>query len=220
MKVDQRKSTGICIGVPHAGRALTIEWVFALLAQTFPIGMRREYDSIKGEAVAVARNSIAEMALLNNCKYLWFVDDDTIPPVDACRNLIYQLEQADDKVMAIGGIYTTKTEPSEPLIFMRLGDGPYWKWKVGEIFPCLVIGAGCMLIKTEVFQYLEKPWFKTTEGFCKDETEDAYFCQKVNDAGFVILAHGGVLCGHIDAEAGKIYNLPAGCYPLQPTIKG
>src|ERR1700739_395998 len=148
MTVDQSKPHGIAIGIPYAGRLLTMEWVFAILVQTSPMGMKREYDSVKGEEVDTARNMIAEMALKNNNKYLWFVDDDTVPPVDACRNLVYKLEQQDNKVMAIGGVYCTRTSPPEPVLINEIGGGPFWKWKVGEVFPCLIVGTGCMVIKT------------------------------------------------------------------------
>jgi hypothetical protein len=46
-------------------------------------------------------------------------------------------------------------------------------------------------------------------------TDDIYFCQKVKAAGFNILAHGGVLCGHYDVKTNKIFTLPEDSYPMK-----
>ncbi len=125
--------------------------------------------------------------------------------------------------MVIGGIYCTKTDPPEPIVFKELGAGPFYNWKVGDVFECKGLGAGCMLIKTEVFKHISKPWFLEPDEIFVDAkdgvarnvgTDDLYFCQKVTEAGFKIMAHGGVLPVHIDID-GRMYTLPIDSYPCQ-----
>ncbi len=85
-----------------------------------------------------------------------------------------------------------------------------------------------MLIRTEVFRHLEKPYFKTVEEYvevdgnigCQKMTDDIYFCQKVKQAGFKILAHGGVLCGHYDVKKDKIFTMPDDACPVRGLKQG
>ena len=89
------------------------------------------------------------------------------------------------------------------------------------------IATGCMMIKTEVFQHLEKPYFKTVdeepdaEVILKLVTDDLYFCKKVTDAGFKILADGAILCTHWDyrTDPPTPYQLPPDSYPLKEESK-
>jgi hypothetical protein len=225
-------STHVVICIPSSGRVVPLEQVLAISMQAWPANCGVGWDVVCGRPVDEARNHIVESALAYNPKYLWFVDDDTVPPTDAARKLMYVLEQSEangTKAMVASGIYTYKREPAEPLVFANLNEGPYWKWKAelrddahnvvqkGDVFPVWGVGAGCMMIRAEVFKHLEKPYFKTTA----DENgarggEDLYFCDKVNGAGFKVLAHGGVLCRHWDMGEMKVYTLPEDSYPMQP----
>lgn len=197
---------GMVLGLPFCGRPVQPEWAISYASLNFPANMNLTVSAIKGIAVDEARCRIAEHAINLGAKYLFFLDDDTAPPYFAVRRLVYALEQADDKTMIAAGIYANKhTYPSEPMVFMHDGDGPFWKWKYGQVFECGSIGTGCMLIKTEVFKHLEKPWFRTINECSEDSnirkiemTDDLYFCKKVRDAGFKILADGGVVCVHWD----------------------
>ena len=142
------------------------------------------------------------------------------------------LETSD--AVAAGGIYTTRTEAPEPVLYMTPGGGSHWNWKVGEVFPCWSIGFGCLMIKTSVFQSLPKPWFKTLDTL--DEvrqfpelfpqalerdwkrcgvTSDIFFFTKLAQFGYKVLAHGGVLPKHWDVAKNKAHSLPENSYPMQ-----
>jgi hypothetical protein len=176
------------------------------------------------------REKLVERALELDCTHLFFIDDDTIIPHYGIQKLHYALENNPD-AMICGGIYTTKTVPPEPMVYKTQGAGGYWRWKEGEVFECDGIATGAMLIKTEVFKHLERPWFK--EGLEAPEhqttlltsgkevpivrdyyTDDMYFCYKVRQAGHKILAHGGVLPVHLGQD-GTVYSLPADSYPMR-----
>ena len=220
------------IGVPFT-RHVMPEWAMSLATQGYPIGTNLTYFTTKGVEVADARNQMVEKALEFGTRYLWFVDDDTAPPVFAARKLIYELEQQGPpfgKAMIAAGIYCSKEDPPYPIVFKgELGQGAYWGWKAptkdteGDVFECSGIGTGCMMIRMELFKHLEKPYFKTvdldpvdTKVFKEQQTDDLYFCDKVTKAGFKILAHGGVLPLHWDEKTDRPFFLPQNSYPMKP----
>lgn len=225
---------GIFTGIASSGRPVDIRWSLSLagLVSNVPVGMNSTWMLEVGLDRARNREVLAEKALQAGARYLFFLDDDTVCPNITFKYLIYEMEK-DPKIMVAGGIYCTKEALPSPLVFKKIGDGSFWKWKVGEVFDCEGLGTGCMMIKTEVFEHLPKPWFlephETPQGEAQDiggekvpvshrsGTEDLYFCQKVINAGFRIVAHGGILPLHID-QRGIVYGLPQDSYPMQKEL--
>lgn len=180
-----------------------------------------------------ANNEMVEDALRLDAEYILFIDDDTQPPPSVILDLMRVLEQSDPDVMACGGIYTTKTTPPEPLVYMGPGEGSHWRWKVGEVFPCWAVGNGCLMVRCEAFRMMPKPWFKiitTLEGLKEHRdlfpevdsnppatveiSTDIFFFTRLAQAGFRTMAHGGVLPLHWGAD-GNSYWIPADSYPCQ-----
>jgi hypothetical protein len=219
----------IAIGVASSGRPVDLRWSLSLPQLAPPVGMSVIWLAKKSLDRAANREIIAEAAINMKAPLLFFLDDDTICPNFTLRYLHDAIER-DPSTMVCGGIYCSKTDPPAPLVFKVIGGGPFYRWKVGEVFECAGLGAGAMLIKTEVFSRLQKPWFKEPDETSADETivlggtsvtrarlsgtDDLYFCKKVTDAGFKIMAHGGVLPVHLDQD-GKMYTLPMDSYPCQ-----
>lgn len=159
--------------------------------------------------------------------YVWFVDDDVIVPPQTLLELIDKLtqirasealEHGEPKTVAIGGIYCTKSDTNPtPVAYRKISGGPSWDWKCGDIFNVEGIGTGCLLIHTDIFSKIDKPWFRTVNEEISDDegrlgrafiTDDLFFCQKVLKAGYNIVAHGGILCAHYDYKTRKYYGLP------------
>lgn len=219
-------SVGLAIGLPFAGRPVSPEWAVSLAGQNYPLNVRRMMSALKGEEIGKARNTIAHDSVKRRAKYLWFLDDDVAVPFHAVRSLMFTLENADAETMVAAGIYCAKTFPTEPIVYRGNGDGAFWKWKAGDIFECSGIGTGCMVIKTELFNHLPEPWFKTVDESGTPEvpvlqtTDDMYFCDQVINAGFKILADTNVMCVHWGWNETKNdfvpYMLPGDCYPMRP----
>lgn len=219
-------SVGLAIGLPFCGRPIAPEWAISFSSQNYPMNIRRALSCLKGEEIGKARQQMAELAVEKRAKYLWFLDDDVAPPFHAIRSLITTLENSDKNTMVAAGIYCAKTWPTEPVVYRGNGIGAFWNFKAGDVFECTGIGTGCMVIKTELFQHLEKPWFKTVdEGGTPEqpilqETDDLYFCDRVIEAGFTILADASVMCVHWGWDEVKkdfiAYMLPAESYPMRP----
>ena len=182
----------------------------------------------------LAREELAEDSVKAGSKFMLFLDDDVTVPPAITRKLLYAFSNAPDDVMVIGGIYCTKTDPPIPLVFQKAMEGPYYKWKLGEVFECEIVATGMMMIRTEVFQHLSKPWFKDVDGveegrkynligadYLGDNfsiNDDGFFCHKVREAGFKVMAHGGVLGMHWD-DNGGIYMLPDDAYPIMAEMR-
>lgn len=222
-------SIGLAIGLPFCGRPISPEWAISFASQNYPLNTRRFHSALKGEEIGKARNLIARQALEKRSKYLWFLDDDVAPPFHAIRQLITTLENSDDSVMIAAGIYCAKTWPTEPVVYRGNGAGAFWKWKVGDIFECTGIGTGCMVIKAERLLSIPEPWFKTIDEHgtpeepVRQETDDMYFCDKVIDAGYKILADTNVQCVHWGWNEEKKdfvgYLLPEDTYPMRPVTE-
>ncbi len=215
---NQKDRRGLAIGILNRGHMIapgkavgspvTLEWALCYAAQSFPSNLNRQVIiDISPSPRDAKRNSMAKKAIDGNFKYLWFLDDDVAVPPFACRKLIYELSRAPDDVMVAAGIYGTKENPSEPTIYDGNNNGAYMKWNRDEIIdiPDLRVATGCMVIKVELFEHLEEPFFKDVDDMELDgvhcstvQTDDLYFCDKVRAAGFRCIADASILGIHWD----------------------
>ncbi len=187
--------THLVTAIPACGRMTTIRWGINLCMQYYPLSMAQNCMSVKGAEAGEARNQIVKQAQRLGSKLLYMIDDDVLPPTYAAQKLLFSMLNKPD-VMAAAGIVYTKSEIPYPLVFNNEGEGPYLNWKPGKTFEVPgFISTGCMLVKMEVFDKLEYPWFKSLD-YPDKMTEDVYFCWKLMQAGYKILGHGGVICGH------------------------
>jgi hypothetical protein len=212
---------GVLIGLACSGRLIPPELVVSMMMQRCPTHFSEGYLLVKGKPVEEARNLLAQKALEMNAKYLFFIDDDTIAPPNSLQRLIYVLDNAPD-IAAIGGVYCTKADVPAPVVFRGMGKGSFWNWKKGDIFEVTGIGAGCLLIRTEIFHKLTYPWFKFDTELSYDHgkpsssvSEDIYFCNAVRAAGYKVFAHGGILCDHYDPKTNKMVRMPEDSYPMR-----
>ena len=223
MKKLNNLGPGLILGIPTLGRPIPLDWALAFKALSPPINYNVNFNIVYGNQVADARNSIAKAALEANAKYLFFLGDDVVCPAHTLRQLIYRMEQ-DDNIGMVGGVYSTKCDPSAPLVFKGNGQGSYWDWKIGEFFEVTGLGMDCNLIRVSVFEKLSEPWFKTVDedqfldGVNKAEqwTEDLYFCNKLlKETNYKIYCDGSIICDHWDVYANKRYRMPHDSLPMR-----
>jgi hypothetical protein len=214
----------LLFAVPLTGRPIPPDVMFAFHSMACPMNYNFMVHQIRGKPVDEARNEYAEVALANDCKYIFFWDEDVACPPHSIPELVYKMEHHPEAA-AIGGIYCLKRDPPEPLVFRGNGNGPFWDWKAGEFFEVSGIGMGCTLVRTEVFKDLKKPWFKTEFNYTKmldgypgleSWTEDLWFCQRVTDTGkWKVYADASLLCAHYDMTTCKPYTLPPDSKPVR-----
>lgn len=242
MNQKHDKFKGVAVVIPNDGRRTSIEWSMALALLAYPVGMNHTFivghaskemkDAAAHEGKASTRDKqremIAEKVDQMGAEYMMCLDDDTIPPPSAITDLFYVMMQH-PKAAIVGGIYCTKEQIPQPLVWKEIGGGPYWDWTVGDVFPCAGLGTGCMLIRMSVLKNIPKPWFLDTSDsdvsrvddfngvpirvHGSSGTDDLWFCQKVLDAGYEIWAHGGIIPVHEDQD-GNYYMLPKDSGPM------
>jgi GT2 family glycosyltransferase len=95
----------------------------------------------------------------------------------------------------------------------RTGKSLTWRDKKGNV---ILTGLGCMLVKREVFEKMEAPYFRRAiieiqeDGSFKERvgaktdssygTQDVYFCMKIREAGYEIDLLPNAKVGHMMVE--------------------
>lgn len=229
-----KRKMGIAVVIPSGGRPVPIEMLGAVMALSYPVGFNRSLFISKknpdDETMTrdQQRETLAEKAIAVGAEFMMCFDDDTAPPAHAIQSLWYVLSQ-NPKAAICGGIYCTRTPIPAPIVFMEYGAGPFWGWTLGDVFKCKGVGTGCMMVRLSALKTIPRPWFKDfstcTPGVKEtigeveltiagdSGTDDMYLCNKIIEAGYDVIAHGGVLPTHF-GEDGTAYLLPNDSYPV------
>lgn len=157
--VNKRRSQNrIMVGVPMTG-VVRAEWMLARYGQVIPCNWSQvdcihwidQYSPIRF-SVADARNMISTRAVEEKFEWLFFIDHDVVlPPTTVLRLNDIMLE---NKVPIFGGLYFTRSVPSEPLIYRGRGNSYYKDWNLGDKVWVDGMGMGCTLINVSVLKAL------------------------------------------------------------------
>ena len=164
------------------------------------------YSIASSTFIDSARNNIAGRATeksIETCArppdyFLWIDEDMVVPP-----ELFMKLRAHDKDIVSAN--YVRKSgfgwcfEPAE--------EYKDWESKPGGLIECDYIGFGAVLVKGEVFEKLEYPWFKVERDWkvidgkreYMEVGEDVYFCRKAREAGFSTWVDTGLEVGHMGA---------------------
>lgn len=151
-------------------------------------------------AVAVTRNKAVARAFGMKCSHLFFVDNDTIVPENALRELL-----------GMGVPIATGCTPTIPhhesglphlnVAKTETNGNPDWEvdWFKG-VTDVRYCGASCLLVEMEVFENIGFPWFRHGEYYDGRKylyrSEDIEFCDRVRKVGYGIAANGDVRTQH------------------------
>jgi hypothetical protein len=156
-----------------------------------------EYVTAKGRPVDYVRNSIVrEFREQIHLTHLFFLDSDVEPPLDVLDRLLKL-----DAPLA-GGCYPLLMANGLRWALSRRDDqGSYQLLEElpdkSEPFEVDAGGAGCLLIRRDIFEFTDWPWFKWIERPDGSQmSEDIYFFQKANKAGFVLKVDPKIICHH------------------------
>lgn len=170
---------------------------------------------IVDQEVASAYNSAIEKILtdpgLCQFKYVLTLESDNIIPPDGLLKLYENMEEYD----AVGGLYWTKEESGNPLMWGNPKEFPanfIPQLPVeGGIVPVRGLSMGFTLFKLDMFRKVEYPWFKTIQEFSPEKSstdvigQDMYFFDKAGKQGFKFAVDCRVLVGHLDESTGIIW---------------
>lgn len=162
--------------------------------------------------IEISRNKIITRALNSSeaWTHLWFIDTDVVPP---SPHGLYRLLKRDKDVVL--GLYAFKKTPARWMIRKDYSFGSRWlpicdprepfkfypKYK-DTLLKVTGGGAGCMLIKREVFEKIPEPWFKVDipEGGLAYTGEDIYFMEKCAKYGIESFVDTSTVCLHMDGK--------------------
>lgn len=203
----------ILIGITTAETVAheTMQSIYGLI---IPENTETALSVVHSYNVADGRNKLVNIMLEQNFDYIFFVDNDIILPKNALIDL-YNMNwyftagtypRKELKTLTEKNPFTTLYNHDERNkdvycpTFMRFNDFP--ADKLTQVDCC---GFGCALIRSDLFNVIEKPYFffahedapkrGVRAEYCIGE--DMYFCRKVVKSGLQIWAHGNVLCGHL-----------------------
>jgi len=151
--------------------------------------------TIYNQFVYDARNKAVETAQSAGCDYIFFIDADMIVPPDTFERLV-----AHDKE-CVGCLAFKRAAPYLPLVYRleeTTEDGRYRfgirdDWPKNELTKVDAIGGACFLVKTSVFDKLERPYF-----YIKENTgEDIWFSILMIEKEIPMYVDTGAPVGHL-----------------------
>lgn len=158
-----------------------------------------------GEAYNMAFNFVLSNPDLSQWKYVLTIEEDNLPPPDGLLKLYESMDQYD----VVGGLYWTKGEGGQPMIYGDPSVEPVnfipQKPIPDAVQPARGLGMGFNLFKIEMFKnpHLPKPWFETRQEYtagvgAKMYTQDLHFYENAGKLGYKFACDTRVKVGHLD----------------------
>jgi len=101
----------------------------------------------------INRNIITSKFMESSADYLFFIDDDTLPPKGVMTHLISLGKQF------VSGLYFLPSEPYNPIAYIRNEEGfyqPIWNYAKGTLQQVDSVGMGCAMIHRSVFEKIKE----------------------------------------------------------------
>jgi len=150
----------VMIAIPMTGN-VRAEWMFARYGQGIPTNwshgeMIQWMDTFgtMGFGVAEARNMCVKGFIEGNWEWLFFIDHDVILPWDTFARWNQRMQKKDIPIW--GGLYFTKSQPAEPLMYREWGYSYITDWKLGDEVWVRGMGMGCNVIHRSILELLWK----------------------------------------------------------------
>lgn len=178
-------------------------------------GCTADFRYVRGYDCATARNHIVQTAIDGNYDYVLMVDNDTVLPKDALKNLL------DEPVDVCLGYYAHRGASNEysgrqnVCKYLNEMGFPWFNYPFESEFTAKELhelrdrgekkirihggGMGCAFIKVDVFRNMEYPWYdwvnyEDRHGML---SEDLFFCEKCKMSQIPVYTDVRVGCGHI-----------------------
>lgn len=160
----------LLVATPTLG-SVRIEWVTARYGQIIPtnwsmvqmLQYMNQYVALRYQ-IADAQNLIVKEAIEKKFEWLLLIEDDTCPPPDAFVRFNEHIRN--NTAPIISGLYYTKSEPSEPLLYRGRGNSFYDDWELGDKVWVDGVPTGMLLIRVKLLEEMWKdsPEYRTANG--------------------------------------------------------
>jgi GT2 family glycosyltransferase len=162
-------------------------------------------EADRGGDITEKREKQVQIGMEMGCTHIILLDADMVYPPQFLEDLFLLLEDGAD----LAGIVCYRGYPPyNPLIWHPTEERhlrPFEDYQFGDIVDAGATGAACLLVKREVFEKVERPWFR----FQMEEKEqggkviimrrgeDTYFTRKATKAGFKLRISTKYDIGHL-----------------------
>lgn len=179
-----------------------VQWAAGYRRLQIPSGGKEIF--LAGMPFDHARNVACESVIAQGYKWLFFLDDDVIPP----DNVIDQL--ARHNLDIVSGLYYRRHTGLEPVMLRNVQGGRQYitDFQPGQMVEADYVGAGCLLIHRRVLEKIPYPWFDwrcdrkdLKEG--ERVSEDYAFCESARKHGFKITVDTSIQCLHAGIGAAE-----------------
>lgn len=146
------------------GGLVAAEFLVTLLQMVPPLLTSMHIMIRKGILSAQARQEMTEEAVRAGCTYIMYIDDDTLFPPKTIYDFHNVMERNPD-IGILTGVYVTREDQCEPLLYKRYGEGAYWTFDPteGHLEDVAYAGAGCMMARVDalvdVMRVHQEPWW-------------------------------------------------------------
>lgn len=189
-----------------------------------PLGVTVSFMFLKNNLSSVLRETMTQHALKEEADFIFYWDDDTIIPGDSWYKMLAKMKMYPD-IGAITGVYFTKLDPTEPVLYKDPGKGSYWGFNLdpnAEPEDVFAAGAGCLMVRMDAIRKMEAPYW-TDERFTNEDGtlqrisgHDFRFCRKlVEESGMRMTVDGSIQCVHVDVKRQRAFRLPPNAPPME-----
>jgi len=164
-----------------------------------------------------ARNTAVEQFLNSNFGYLFFLDDDVIPPPDVINRL------CSHNIDIVSGLYFRRSQPVNLPVMLKKDEQGIAQFinqfeyeekpTSGRLVEVDFTGAGCLLIKRELFSKIRQPknnkyfeWRcdRLDLPFPQRLSEDYSFMEDIRQQGHKIFVDVNCRCEHVGLASASI----------------
>lgn len=156
------------------------------------------FTFLSGMPFDMARNTACKKLIEVGWEWLFFLDDDTIPPPDAIIRLMKHQQPI------VSGLYYRRNNPICPVMLRDVpGGGRQWitEYPKDSLIQVDFVGSGCMLIHRSVLDKVPYPWFDwRVDRYDLPEnermSEDFAFCLEARKVGYKVIVDTLIICRH------------------------
>lgn len=147
---------------------IRLEWAQARYGQVIPVNWSAQgFDlnySVFNYSIDDAYNLITLKALELKVDWLIIIEDDVLVPPDLFIRFAQYMDAGDEPV--VSGLYYTKSEPAEPLVFRGRGNGAFHDFALGKKITVDGLPMGCLLIHSSILRYVwdHSEQYQTVDG--------------------------------------------------------
>lgn len=190
-------SIKVLIGTPSRDTSLAPVWA-RLDALAKPPGTR--IIAATESSIARARNTLCHTALAEGMTHLLMVDDDMLLPADTLTRLLAHA------VPIVSAHYRSRYPPHFASLvvdhFTEAGLGAQRDVSQQRgLQRCAGVGAGCLLITTDILRQMAPPWFVCGDPVPDLISEDFSFCRRAAAAHIPIYIDLDMVVGHVASLA-------------------